>query len=147
VAGLPVVAAVERATGRVRTRVVANVTAENLERVLKDTTSRTATIHTDEFVSYKRATRDFADHRTVNHRSGEYASPDGVHCNTAESFFSRLKRSIFGVHHRVSREHLHRYVSHMQFLHNNRLLTDGERLVAAIRSADGKRLTYRACTI
>ena len=43
----------------------------------------------------------------------------------------------------MSQEHLHSYVTHMEFLHNHRHLTVGLRLAEAIRSADGKRLTYR----
>lgn len=78
----------------------------------------------------------------MSHRAGEY-SRDGIGVNRCENFFSRFKRSVFEVHHKVSREHLHRYVTHMEFLHNNRGMTDGERVTECIRMAEGKRLTYR----
>jgi hypothetical protein len=60
-----------------------------------------------------------------------------------EGWFSRLKRSIVGIHHNVSPTHLHPYVAHMQFLHNTRDFEDGERAAYAIRRAVGKRLVYR----
>jgi hypothetical protein len=46
-------------------------------------------------------------------------------------------------HHNVSREYLHRYLWQYDFLWNNRKLNDGERTIAAVKSAEGKRLTYK----
>ncbi len=63
--------------------------------------------------------------------------------NTAESFFSLIKRGIYGVYHNVSKKHLHRYVAEFAFRYNGRKLEDGERTAAAIRGAAGKRLFYR----
>lgn len=130
--------------GRVRTRVVANVTADNVERVMREYVAETARIDTDELALYPRATRTFAGHRTVRHREDEYVGKDGATTNNAESFFSRMKRSVFGIHHKVSREHLHRYATHMEFLHNTRRMMDGERIGECIRMSVGKRLTQRA---
>lgn len=140
---VPVLAAVERGTGRVRTRVVADVTASNLKTTLRQMVATTAVLYTDEYNAYRSVARDYAGHETVNHSEQEYARGD-VHVNTAESFFSRLERSIFGIHHRISRQHLHRYATHMEFLHNHREETDGVRMVAAIQGADGKRLMKHA---
>ena len=66
-----------------------------------------------------------------------------VHTNTAESFFSLLKRGHYGVYHRMSRKHLPRYCFEFNFRWNHRKVTDGERLTAAIKGAEGKRLMYR----
>ncbi|OGT85221.1 MAG: hypothetical protein A3H91_06080 [Gammaproteobacteria bacterium RIFCSPLOWO2_02_FULL_61_13] len=66
-----------------------------------------------------------------------------VHVNTAESFFALLKRGLHGIYHAVSKKHLHRYLAHAEFLYNNRELEDGDRVIAAIRAADGKRLMYK----
>jgi len=43
----------------------------------------------------------------------------------------------------VSRKHLHRYVSEVEFKYNNGNLNDGERTVKLIQSCDRRRLTYR----
>lgn len=140
----PVVAMVERNTperkGRVRTRVVANVTASTLRSAMVDNICPTTNIRTDELSVYPAACAGFASHEAVKHGAGEYVNGD-AHTNNAESFFSRFKRSVFGIHHKISKEHLHRYATHMEFLHNSRDLTDGERVHLAIRMADGKRLT------
>jgi transposase-like protein len=123
--------------------VVANVTADNVERVMREYVAESAVIDTDELALYPRATRTFVGHRAVRHRADEYVGKEGQSTNNAESFFSRIKRSIYGVHHKVSREHLHRYATHMEFLHNTRRMMDGERIGECIRMAVG-RLTQRA---
>ncbi len=42
----------------------------------------------------------------------------------------------------MSRKHLHRYLSEVEFKYNNRHLTDGERTVKLIQACDNRRLTY-----
>ncbi len=66
-----------------------------------------------------------------------------LHVNTAESFFALLKRGLVGTFHAVSKRHLHRYVNEFAFRWNHRRVEDGERTVAAIRGAVGKRLMYK----
>ena len=137
----PVVALVER-HGNVRTRVVNSVDAKTLKAAIQDNVSQGSRIMTDEFHAYRRAVKGFTGgHLTVNHGLGEY-SRDGVNTNTAESFFALLKRGVYGTFHSVSKQHLHRYCDEFSFRWNNRDVTDGERTEAAIRSGDGKRLTY-----
>jgi hypothetical protein len=54
---------------------------------------------------------------------------------------------VFGTGHRISRPHLFRYATHMEWLHNHRHLTDGLRTVELIRGMEGKRLTRKACVV
>lgn len=54
-----------------------------------------------------------------------------------------MKRSLDGTHHRVSREHLHRYLAQMDWLYTNRKDTDSERMRTLLGQVGGKRLTYR----
>lgn len=82
----------------------------------------------------------------VKHRVGEYSRVDGntiIHTNTVEGYFSILKRGINGVYHHVGRKHLHRYLSEFDFRYNSREVTDGERVLAALKGFEGKPLTYR----
>lgn len=137
----PVVALVERG-GDVRTRAVNSVDAKTLRSALQDNVDRDSRIMTDELPAYRRATKGFeGGHLTVSHGLGEY-SRDGINTNTAESFFALLKRGVYGTFHSVSRRHLHRYCQEFSFRWNNRDVTDGERTEAAIRGAEGKRLSY-----
>lgn len=79
---------------------------------------------------------------TVKHTAKEYARGDAF-TNTAESFFPRVKRAMYGTFHSVSKRHLHRYIAYMEFLHNARKLEDGARTVLAIKKSEGKRLRYK----
>jgi hypothetical protein len=63
--------------------------------------------------------------------------------NTAESFFSLLKRAIIGAWYHISREHLPRYANEFTFRWNTRRDTDGQRLQLFIKWIAGKRLTCR----
>ena len=74
----------------------------------------------------------------ANTRSGEITT------NTMESSFALIKRGIIGTYHNVSREYLHRYLWQFDFVWNGRKLNDGERTVAAIQAAEGKRLMYKS---
>jgi hypothetical protein len=73
----------------------------------------------------------------------DQCGPVIVSTNTAESFFALLKRSHYGIHHHMSFKHLHRYVTERSFFWDTRKISDGERMVATIRGAEGKRLMYR----
>jgi transposase-like protein len=139
---VPVMAILQRG-GTVRTRVLPKVNSENVLAMIREHADPSANLHTDSAVYYHWAGKPVKKHRIVNHSIGEYVHrhlPD-VHTNTVESFFSRVKRSLNGTFHAVSKEHLHRYCDHWAFLHNTRGMTDGERTVELIRKAQGKRLT------
>lgn len=144
----PVLAMVERSTptrkGKVRTRVVADVRADNLRAALEECVAPSATIVTDDYRAYPKATKGYADHRSVTHSAGEYAREDAdgfnVHSNTVEGVFSLLKRGIYGIYHNVSRKHLHRYCTEFEFRYNTREIEDGARVRQAIRGMEGKRL-------
>ncbi len=137
----PVMAMVERG-GRVRSMVVPDVTAKTLKQAIRDNVDRRARIMTDEARQYRGIGPEFAGHDTVKHTAGEYVRGE-VTTNTVEGYFSIVKRGLNGIYHSVSKKHLHRYMAEYEFRYNRRGMTDGERTVAAIQAADGKRLRYR----
>jgi len=80
----------------------------------------------------------------VNHSANKYARLSGfIHTNTAENFFSIIKRGITGSYHHVSEAHLHRYLSEFDYRYNTRHMTDFEFLASSMPGIVGKRLTYR----
>ncbi len=88
--------------------------------------------------------RTIFTHETVKHAAKEYARGD-VTTNTVESYFSVFKRGMRGVYQHCSEKHLHRYLAEFDFRHNYRSAlgyTDLDRTIAAIKGAEGKRLTY-----
>jgi len=141
---VPVMALVQRG-GDVRAMVVPTVTAANVQAVLLSHVDTWARLMTDESGVYRKVGKPFASHEAVKHGLFEYVR--GIaHINSAESFFSRLKRQLYGTHHAVSPRHLHRYVAEVAFKHNTRSLEDGDRTLEAIRGMYGKRLRYRQPT-
>jgi transposase-like protein len=136
----PVVTLVERG-GSVRSERVANVTGRELKGAIRRHVDPSARIVTDSFKSYAGIGKEYASHETVNHALDEWARGD-VHTNTAENFFSILKRGIDGTYHHVSEAHLPRYLAEFDFRYNARKMTDSERTMAALAGAEGKRLTY-----
>jgi hypothetical protein len=141
----PVVGGVER-DGRVKARVVKNVSATELAKHVTSMIAPTAHLMTDQAQAYKVIGQGFASHERIRHNAGQYVryTADGVQVTTnrIEGFWAGLKRQLHGTHHAVTRKHLHRYVSEAEFKYNNRDLDDGERTRLAMQAGDGKRLTY-----
>lgn len=138
----PVFVAVER-NGRIRRRVMAEVNSMTLKAAIREVVSKQARLVTDELPAYRYVGSEMeGGHHTVTHGTREYVRGD-IHTNTAESSFALLKRGITGIYHSVSKEYLHRYLWQFDFLWNFRKMNDGERTVAAIRAAEGKRLMYK----
>jgi transposase-like protein len=140
----PVVSLVERG-GEVRSFRIANVTAETLGGAIRRNVSRDAHLRTDAFQSYKKVGTEYASHETVDHNE-VYVLGD-AHTNTAENFFSLLKRGINGIYHHVSEAHLPRYLAEFDYRYNNRSLTDSERTRKALSMVGGKRLKYQAASM
>jgi transposase-like protein len=140
------VALVVERDGKARTRVIPSVTAKNIGKFMADCVNTDATVNTDEHVAYKVALKNQKRHDRVNHSKYEYArhNPDGTvsHVNTCESFFSLLKRGVFGAWHCVSREHLPKYASEFEYRWNTRHDSDGQRMVNFVPMIEGKRLYY-----
>jgi transposase-like protein len=141
---VPVVSLLERG-GRVRSQVMKRITGKTLKAAIHKNVMVLSEIHTDENRSYC-AVRSLYDHHTVKHAMGEYVRREKdrlVTTNGVEGYFSLLKRGIVGTFHHVSEQHLPLYLAEFDHRHNFRKVSDGERTVAALKKATGKRLTYR----
>jgi len=137
----PVVLAVER-DGKARAKKVERVTAKNLREHVQKFVSSDSRIMTDGFTGYRGIGKSFKSHETVDHGTGEYARGD-VNTNTAESWFSLLKRGVIGTFHHISDKHLDRYVDEFAFRWDNRKTTDMERATEMVKQVAGKRLMYK----
>jgi transposase-like protein len=138
-----VVALVERG-GKVRTFHVPRADKATVSKIVMDNIHHESRLHTDESRLYSGAEAFFAKHETVNHSRKEYARGD-VTTNSAEGYFSIFKRGMRGVYQHCSEKHLHRYLAEFDFRYNHREAlgyTDEARTVAAVKAAEGKRLTY-----
>ena len=105
--------------GDVITRVVANVKRKTLEAHILEHVVRGSRISSDELASYAKLSRHGYEHGAVKHSADEWVRGD-THVNTAEGFWSQIKRSIRGTHIHVSRKHLPKYLGEFEFRWNLR---------------------------
>ena len=105
-----VVTLVER-DGRARSFHIANLHGNNIRAALVTNVHRSSTLMTDDARAYWSIGREFAAHGTTLHAAREFARPGGIHSNTAENFFSILKRGVVGTYHHWSPAHMHRYLA------------------------------------
>jgi transposase-like protein len=116
-----VVVARERG-GDARTWVVGRE-ADGVPMIRQNIASGT-TVHADESAAWDILHASFPMMR-VNH-SVEYMADDGACTNQAESFFSRLRRAQYGIHHRIGGRHLHAYSNEMAWRENHRRRANGD---------------------
>jgi transposase-like protein len=137
----PVVVLVERGGNAVSMH-MPHVTRDNLKEFITKNVDPKAAIHTDESNLYQGIGKSFeGGHHTVNHSNMRFAV-NGVTSNTAESYFSLLKRGVYGTFHHLSKTHLHRYCDEFSFRWNGRTLSDVDRRTLALIQTGGKRLFY-----
>ncbi len=80
-------------------------------------------VHADEASGWERLHASY-DMRRVNH-SAEYVGEDGASVNQAESYFSRLRRAEFGIHHRISGQYLYQYANEKAWREDRRREPNG----------------------
>lgn len=150
-----VVSLVERG-GRVRSFHPATADGETVTAILRENVRRESRLHTDESKLYIYPGADFAAHKTVKHSADEYVrtefswdkggpKSEKVHTNTVEGYFSIFKRGMKGVYQHCKEKHLHRYLAEFDHRYNHRVAlgySDIDRMNAAIKGVEGKRLTY-----
>ncbi len=142
----PVLSLVNTTTGQVRSKVVPDVTGATLRKAIAERVNMAASVlYTDSGNQYRQIGQEFAAHESVDHHVGEYVRGD-VTTNHAEGYFSQLKRSLDGTHHRISVEHLPRYLAEFDYRYSTREATDKERMGDLLHRVGGRRLAYRPLT-
>lgn len=138
---MKIVTLIER-NGDARTFHVPYVTAKTLKTILDEQANKESHLMTDELKIYTKVGKEFSDHSVVRHSRKQY-SKGIAHINTAENFFSLLKRGLVGTFHHVGEQHLQKYATEFDFRYNHRKTSDTERAIAALQGIEGKRLMYR----
>ena len=139
---------VDRDTGRSRSVVIKDLTANTIYPIVRANVHREAHLMTDDARHYKTLGKEFASHGVVRHTMGEYVKrrDRSVHTQTIEGFFSIFKRGMKGVYQHCGTQHLHRYLAEFDFRYSNRSaleIGDSERRDIGLKGIVGKRLTYR----
>lgn len=137
----PIVMALVSRKGEARAFPIKAATAHELKSAIRENVDKRSTLFTDEWKAYGGIGKDYQGHETVVHSRLEYVR-GRAHTNTAESFFSLLKRGVRGTFHHISKQHLGKYCDEFAFRWNHRNISDMERGIEAIKQTEGKRLMY-----
>ena len=119
-------------------KVVDDTTKKTLQGFVHERIAPDAKVYTDDASPY--ASLD--NHETVKHSHSEFVRGD-VHTNGVESFWSMLKRAHMGTFHKLSKQHLDRYVAEFAGRHNMRTKDTLAQLEEIVRRMEGKQLRYK----
>ena len=128
----------DRASNRVAARVVPDTRSETVSRFIMEHVEPGARLYTDDSPVYA----SMPNHESVKHSAMEYVRGP-VHTNGYESFWSMLKRAHTGTFHKISTEHLPRYVNEFAGRHNMRRMDTLDQMAHIIDRMNGKRLRYK----
>ena len=127
----------DRETNRVTAEAVDSTDGLTRKEFVLDQTADGAKVYTDEHAGY----RGLPNHQTVNQSVGKYLD-DQAHTNGIESFWSMLKRGYHGTYHKMSRQHLGRYVNEFSGRHNARSEDTLDQMADLAHRMNGRRLPY-----
>ena len=127
----------DRKTKHVAAQVASSTDKATVQGFIRSKAKAGVKLYTDESRAYTGLNRE-----AVRHSLGEYVRGQ-AHTNGMESFWAMLKRGFYGVYHRMSPKHLHRYVQEFSGRHNDRPRDTADQLSAMVRGMCGKRLTYK----
>lgn len=128
----------DRKTNEVRAEVIPDMKRDTLLNFVVENVGPDAEIYTDESPTYD----PLPNRQSVNHSHMEYVKGE-VHTNGIESFWSLLKRAHVGTFHKLSKDHMHRYVGEFAGRHNMREKGTMDQMSEIARRSVGKRLKYR----
>ena len=138
-----VIGAKDRETGQVIAHHIPFTDKPTFQKFVQEATDVGAVVYTDEATAY--VGMPHRSHWPVKHNAGEYVKGLAT-TNGIESFWSMLKRGIYGTYHHVSRKHVGRYASEFAGRHNARPKDTVEQIRGLIQGMEGKRLTYEELT-
>ncbi len=122
----------------VATEVVETTDKETLQGFVEVNTEVDAEVYTDGNQSYATLNRI---HLSVDHSNEVYVEGN-THTNGIESFWAMFKRGHKGTYHKMSKKHLHRYMSEFAGRHNTRPLDTEDQMGRVVRLGERKCLRY-----
>jgi len=124
----------QRGKGAIRTiaAVVRSENKEDIQRLAKKYIQAHSVIRTDELPGYKALPYEGYTHQTVNH-SLEFSTDEGVNQNQAESYFSRMRRAVMGVWHRITPKYMLEYMQEIAWREDTRRTNTHLQLQSIVR--------------
>ena len=127
----------DRNTKQIVATVVYETSAMTLQGFVLGHSKDDVMVYTDESKSYK----GMPNHQAVNHSVAEWVKGQ-AHTNGLENFWSLFKRAFHGTFHRMSPQHLDRYVTEFTGRHNIRDRDTMDQMTVIFQGMIGKSLSY-----
>lgn len=105
--------------GKIILRALNKAWGQEIKPVIHTLVSPQSTLITDGFGGYYNLSKSYKEHVIINHRKHEY-KVGSFNMSSIEGFWAMLKRSIIGVYHNISKNHLQDYLNEMAFKFNYR---------------------------
>jgi transposase-like protein len=119
----------------IKCRVIENTKGEVLQPIIKANVLAGSIVVSDEWWAYQGLNSTY-NHQIVDHAHGQYVNATGHTSNALEGGWSHLKRSIFGIYHKVSKNHLDKYVDEFVFKHNYRTFDVREQINVMLNQSE-----------
>ncbi|WP_424140206.1 IS1595 family transposase [Roseomonas chloroacetimidivorans] len=130
----------QRPLGGEPDRTLAFVTPGESEAYIRDIVRRhvgpNTVLLSDEHPAYQ-SLKELNRYSTVNHKQ-HYSAGRGLNTNLVESYFTRLRRSERGIHHRLAGRYLDLYAAGLAWQENNRKLSFRRRTELLLSQAMGQ---------
>src|ERR1044072_1821798 len=123
-------------------QVVPNTQQNTLEPLIDTYVKKGSNLYSDELYRHSNFLHQNFNHRIVNHSAKQYVNGE-ITTNSIESAWACLKRSIYGIYHQVSKEHLSKYVDEFVMRFNTRKHKVQKTFDLVLLSSVGKSLSYR----
>ena len=136
------VGAKDRETNHEATKVFASTDKKTLQGFVEDHAAKDATVYMVEAGACKRLK---FDHETVRHSLKDHVWAN-AHKYGIKSLWTMLKHAHKGTFHKISPQHLDRYVQEFAGGHNVRNRDTIDQMGSARNGMDHKRLTYKVLT-
>jgi transposase-like protein len=126
--------------GRVRTKHIKEMNSKTALKVLSDNIDfKGSRLITDSHQAYKQI-KYHLPHDIIRHEE-TYVKGD-IHTQGIESYWSLLKRGLYGVFHHVDAKYLANYLNEFEYRFNRRKISDEERFASLMRQTQGRLLWY-----
>jgi len=139
----PCVLGVIQRKGPVRAEKAISRGARAISAFVKASVEPGSTLMTDDYAGYEKVGKLY-DHNVINHSKLEYVV-GLTHTNSIENFWSLFKRGMVGQFHKISENHLDRYLDEFTYRFNGR--EDDKLFQNTLRNlVNGKALTFEQLT-
>lgn len=122
---------------KIKTVVITDTKGETIKPIVFETILPDSTLISDEWHAYHGMGKYYR-HEVVDHGRGQYVNANGATTNSVEGFWTHLKKSLTGIYHRVSKQHLQKYLDEMCFRWNTRGMKEVDRLALLMSKVNYK---------